>query len=46
MKSNFYIHVFAGISIVALSLHVFSSFWMPLTIGAFAMTILAVLLRK
>ena len=46
MKLTSYIHVFAGISITALCLQIFSDFWLPLILGAVAMFVVAVLLRK
>lgn len=46
MKPMPYIHIFAGISITALCLQIFSDFWMPLAIGAAAMLIISVLLRR
>jgi len=41
-----YIHIFAGISIAALCLQIFSDFWLPLVIGAVAMFTVSVLLRR
>ena len=46
MKLTSYIHVFAGISITALCLQIFSDFWLPLIFGAVAMFVVAVILRK
>lgn len=46
MKPMPYIHIFAGISITALCLQIFSDFWLPLAIGAAAMLTLSVLLRR
>ena len=46
MKPVPYIHIFAAISITALSLQIFSDFWMPMVIGAVAMGIVAVVLRR
>ena len=42
----YYIHIFAVIAIVALCLHIFSSFWVPLTVGAVSTLVLAFLFRK
>ena len=46
MRTMSYIHVFAGISITALCLQIFSDFWLPLILGAVAMFVVAVILRK
>ena len=46
MKPMSYIHVFAGISITALCLQIMSNFWLPLVLGALAMFVAAMLLRK
>ena len=46
MKLTSYIHVFAGISITALCLQIFSDFWLPLILGAVAMFVVAVILRR
>lgn len=46
MKPIAYIHVFAGISIIALCLQIFSDFWLPLILGILAMFVVAVILRK
>jgi hypothetical protein len=46
MKPMPYIHIFAGISITALCLQIFSDFWLPLAIGAGVMLTISVLLRR
>lgn len=46
MKPVPYIHIFAIISITALSLQIFSDFWLPVVIGAVAMFFAAVILRR
>ncbi len=46
MKPIPYVHIFAVVSITALSLQIFSDFWMPLVIGAVAMFAVAVILRR
>lgn len=46
MKPVPYIHIFAVISITALSLQIFSDFWMPMVIGAALMFFVAVFLRR
>jgi len=46
MKITSYIHVFAGIAITALCLQIMSDFWLPLLLGAVAMFVVAMLLRK
>ncbi|MCX6868923.1 MAG: hypothetical protein NTV46_22515 [Verrucomicrobia bacterium] len=46
MKPMIYIHVFAGISITALCLQIMSDFWLPLILGALAMFVVAMILRK
>ena len=46
MKPVSYIHVFAGIAITALCLQIMRNFWLPLILGALAMFIAAMFLRK
>ncbi|MEI6606147.1 MAG: hypothetical protein WCP35_12610 [Verrucomicrobiota bacterium] len=46
MKLTSYIHIFAGISITALCLHIMSDFWLPMIIGGIAMFVVAMILRK
>lgn len=46
MNPMFYIHAFAVIAIVALCLQIFSSFWVPLSVGAAATILLAFLFKK
>ncbi|WAC21104.1 hypothetical protein OVA24_06870 [Luteolibacter sp. SL250] len=46
MKPSHYIHIFAVIAIVALCFQIFSDFWLPMTIGALAMYLFALTLRK
>ncbi|MBX3742547.1 MAG: hypothetical protein KF712_16290 [Akkermansiaceae bacterium] len=46
MNPNPYIHVFALIAIVALGFHVFSDFWLPMALGAVAMFLIALMLRR
>ncbi len=46
MKPIPYIHIFAVISITALSLQIFSDFWLPVVIGVVAMFAFAVILRR
>jgi len=46
MKPIAYIHVFAGISITALCLQIFSSFWLPLALGALGMIVVSAILRR
>jgi len=46
MRNVPYIHIFAGISIAALCLQIFSDFWLPIAIGASAMFAVAVILRR
>ena len=46
MNPNPYLHVFALIAIVALGFQIFSDFWLPMTVGAVAMFLIALLLRR
>jgi hypothetical protein len=46
MKPAPYIHAFALIAIVALAFQVFSDFWLPMTLGAIGMLVIAIMLRK
>ncbi|MFM2199747.1 MAG: hypothetical protein RLZZ505_3179 [Verrucomicrobiota bacterium] len=46
MKTMPYIHIFAGISITALCLQIFSDFWLPMVIGAVSMFAVSAVLRK
>ncbi|GAA5117409.1 hypothetical protein JIN84_17430 [Luteolibacter yonseiensis] len=46
MKPVPYLHIFAVISITALSLQIFTDFWVPVVIGAVAMFFAAVILRR
>ena len=46
MKPTHYMHIFAVIAIFALCLQIFSDFWPPMTIGALAMYLFALTLRK
>jgi hypothetical protein len=46
MKLSFYIHVFAGISVTALCLQLFSDFWLPMAIGVLAMIVVTAILRN
>lgn len=46
MKPAPYIHLFAVLSITALSLQIVSDFWVPMVIGAAAVTTIAVILRR
>ncbi len=46
MKPVIYIHVFAVMAIIALGLHLFSSFWIPLSLGALGVLALTWIMRK
>jgi hypothetical protein len=46
MNPRPYIHVFAVLSITALSFQIFSDFWLPLAVGALATLVVAMLLRR
>lgn len=41
-----YIHIFATVAILALCLHIFSTFWLPLTVGLGAAVVFGILLRR
>jgi hypothetical protein len=46
MNPNPYIHIFALIAIVALGFQIFSDFWLPMTLGAIGMFLVALMLRR